>query len=117
MPVRLADHIVLWYVPCWLTSSANASGLHVGCGDSQVPRGRGYLRVQMLVSVAVSIAKQPPSPHQPAAPGGVLPLRPPPMMSANINPNCILSIQFGGYLAFLSIGRYPPAPLQFGGYG
>lgn len=66
MPVRLADHNVLWYVPCWLTSSANA-GFHVGCG------GPKCLVVEVTyafnVSVAVSIAKQAP-PHQPAAPGG-----------------------------------------------
>ena len=110
--MRLADHIVLWYVPCWLTSSANA-GLHVGCG------GPKCLVVEVTyasnVRVAVSIAKQPPLISQ--LHPGVKPRRSPPMVLANINSNCILSIQFGGYLAFLSIARYPPAPSQIGGYG
>ncbi|RAH55034.1 hypothetical protein BO85DRAFT_461722 [Aspergillus piperis CBS 112811] len=73
MPVRLADHNVLWYVPCWLTSSANA-GLHVGCG------GPKCLVVEVMYAFNVSVA-------------------------------------FGGYLAFLRIDRYPPAPSQIGGYG
>ncbi|CAK97422.1 uncharacterized protein BO96DRAFT_379864 [Aspergillus niger CBS 101883] len=73
MPVRLADHIVLRYVPCWLTSSANA-GLHVGCG------GPKCLVVEVTYASNVRVA-------------------------------------FGGYLAFLSIARYPPAPSQIGGYG
>ncbi|RAK86170.1 hypothetical protein BO79DRAFT_230896 [Aspergillus costaricaensis CBS 115574] len=73
MPVRLADHNVLWYVPCWLTSSANA-GFHVGCG------GPKCLVVEVTYAFNVSVA-------------------------------------FGGYLAFLRIGRYPPPPSQIGGYG
>ncbi|OJZ83890.1 hypothetical protein ASPFODRAFT_62996 [Aspergillus luchuensis CBS 106.47] len=73
MPVRLADHNVLWYVPCWLTSSANA-GLHVGCG------GPKCLVVEVTYAFNVSVA-------------------------------------FGGYLAFLRIDRYPPAPSQIGSYG